>query len=120
MENKFGGFLEGKRKEKGITLRAMADLLKIAPSYLSDIEKNRRSAPEKKLDDIARILGLTEQDKYLMHDLAGKSKAKETVAPDVSDFLIESQFASTLLRKVKEKPDSEKILKELIRQLDQE
>ena len=35
----FGGFLEDKRKEKSLSIRKLAELLKITPAYLSDIEK---------------------------------------------------------------------------------
>ena len=35
----FGDLLEFKRKEKGLSIRKLAELLKITPAYLSDIEK---------------------------------------------------------------------------------
>ena len=47
MENRFGRFIEAKRKEKGINLRKFAELIdNMAPAYLSDIEKGNRYPPE--------------------------------------------------------------------------
>ena len=57
-EQTFGKFIEERRKALGITLRGFAAELEIAPAYMSDIEKGRRYPPDKKLDDIARILKL--------------------------------------------------------------
>ena len=44
----FGSFIETRRKQKQISIRKMAEMLGITPAYLSDIEKNRRYAPDKK------------------------------------------------------------------------
>ena len=53
----FGEFLQKKREAKQITLRKMAEMLKMSAPYLSDIEKGRRNPPEMdKLDQIAQIL----------------------------------------------------------------
>ena len=115
MEKKFGEFLEQKRKEKGIGLRQMAGALDIAPSYLSDIEKGRRYAPDKqRLDEIADFIGLIESDRTLMYDLAAKTK--NAVPADVSGYLQEKDLAVTLLRKVRDLSDDK--LKELIDNID--
>ena len=59
----FGEFLQKKREERQITLRGMAEKLKMSAPYLSDIEKGRRNPPEMdKLQLIAQILGLTEEE----------------------------------------------------------
>lgn len=76
MENKysnFGEFLQKKREEKKVTLRKMADMLGFSAPFLSDVEKDRRNPPEKdKLDMIVNILGLSEEEKDLMFNLAGR------------------------------------------------
>ena len=60
----FGEFLQKKRLENEITLRKMAELIGITAPYLTDIEKDRRNPPEiQKLDKIAEILSLTEEEK---------------------------------------------------------
>jgi transcriptional regulator with XRE-family HTH domain len=61
--HKFGDLLRNLRKRKGVQLGMMADLLDVAPSYLSDIELGRRHPF--KADLIAhcgRILGLSDSD----------------------------------------------------------
>lgn len=95
--NNFGDFLQKKRMEKHITLRKMAELLGITAPYLTDIEKDRRNPPEKeKLERISQILTLSDEDKTLMYDLAGKKR--NSVAPDLPDYIMEHDYVSAALR----------------------
>ena len=41
MNEKFGQFVRNKREEKKINLRKLAEILDIAPAYMSDMEKAR-------------------------------------------------------------------------------
>ncbi|SKA84351.1 Helix-turn-helix [Caloramator quimbayensis] len=96
--NSFGEFIAKKREEKEITLREMAKKLDITPPYLSDIEKDRRNPPEKsKLDLIAQILNLSEDEKRYMYDLAGKKRNE--VSPDLPDYIMERDYVRMALRK---------------------
>ena len=53
----FGEYIKQKRQEKNITLRAFADMVGIAPSYMSDIEKSKRNAPTQEiLDKMIEVL----------------------------------------------------------------
>lgn len=114
-ELSFGKFISDKRKAQGITLRGMADLVGIAPAYLSDIEKGRRYPPDMdKLLQIAGILKLTEAEKYEMFDLAGKGK--NTISPDLPEYIMSSEKVRVALRKAKEvatESDWEEFLKKL-------
>jgi transcriptional regulator with XRE-family HTH domain len=113
----FGKFIEGKRLEKGITLRQMAVDISITPSYLSDIEKGRRYAPDKeKLEEIANKLGLNEDEKNKMFDLAGKTK--EAIPPDLPEYIMEKDLAVAFLRKARKNQISDEEWKELIKNLD--
>ena len=47
MNEKFGQFVRNKREEKKINLRKLAEILDIAPAYMSDMEKARRYQPDK-------------------------------------------------------------------------
>ena len=47
MNEKFGQFVKNKREEKKINLRKLAEILDIAPAYMSDMEKARRYPPDK-------------------------------------------------------------------------
>lgn len=100
MENKysnFGEFLQKKREEKKVTLRKMADMLGFSAPFLSDVEKDRRNPPEKdKLDMIVNILGLSEEEKDLMFNLAGRRR--NTVAPDLPEYIMERDYVSSALR----------------------
>ena len=93
----FGEFLQKKRLEKEITLRKMAELIGITAPYLTDIEKDRRNPPEiQKLDKIAEILSLTEEEKAVMFDLAGKQR--NSVAPDLPDYIMKRDYVAAALR----------------------
>ena len=93
----FGEFLQKKRLENEITLRKMAKLIGITAPYLTDIEKDRRNPPEiQKLDKIAEILSLTEEEKAVMFDLAGKQI--NSVAPDLPDYIMKRDYVAAALR----------------------
>lgn len=97
----FGKFIEGRRKALGITLRGLAAELDIAPAYMSDIEKGRRYPPDKKLDDIARILKLEGKGKNDMLDKAAMTRDK-TVSPDLPEYIMEKDLARVALRRARD------------------
>lgn len=93
----FGEFLQKKREEKSITLRKLAELLSFSAPFLSDVEKDRRNPPDyDKLLQIANILQLSEDEKSLMLDLAGKKR--KSVAPDLPEYIMERDYVSAALR----------------------
>ena len=102
----FGDFLQKKRTEKEITLRKMAEMIGITAPYLTDIEKDRRNPPEmEKLETIARILNLSDEDKAIMFDLAGKKR--NSVAPDLPEYIMERDYVSAELRTARDLDASE-------------
>lgn len=109
MENKysnFGEFLQKKREEKRITLRKMAEMLGFSAPFLSDVEKDRRNPPEfEKLELIVTILGLNEEEKELMFNMAGKRR--NTVAPDLPEYIMERDYVSSALRTARDLDASE-------------
>ena len=75
----------------------MAEMLHMSAPYLSDIEKGRRNPPEiEKLELIANILLLTSEEKSTMLDLAGKMR--NSVAPDLPEYIIGRDYVSAALR----------------------
>ena len=46
MSKKFGSFIREKRTILGLGQRALAEKIGLSPSYLNDIEKNKRNAPK--------------------------------------------------------------------------
>lgn len=122
--NKFGKFIREKRKEKGITLRAMADAMDFSAPYWSDIEKGRRNPPSiDKLEEVAELLKLTKEEKEYMIDLA--SEDRDEIPMDLPEYIKESELARTALRKAKQlnetnKDVTEKAWEDFIKALDEE
>ena len=84
----------------------MAEMIGITAPYLTDIEKDRRNPPEKeKLETIARILNLSDEDKAIMFDLAGKKR--NSVAPDLPEYIMERDYVSAALRTARDLDASE-------------
>ena len=79
------------RIESSIGLRALARELGIAPSYLSDIENNRRVPSEAVLREVARVLEL---DFELMMQRSGRLGA------ETERYLQENRLAGQLFRRI--------------------
>ncbi len=93
----FGEFISQKRVEKQITLRKMADMLGVSAPFLTDVEKDRRNPFDmEKLTQLAKILGLSSEERELMFNLAGKKR--NAVAPDLPEYIIERDYVSAALR----------------------
>ena len=113
----FGEFISLKRKEKRITLKAMAEELEISTPYMSDVEKGRRySFDLDKLEKIAKILNMSEEEKNEMMDLA--SKQREEVAPDLPEYINSTPAVSVALRKARDLNLGEKEWYEFIEKLE--
>ena len=97
----FGEYLKLKRTEKGITLRKFSQMVGIAPSYMSDIEKSKRNAPgEDILNKIIYILELTDDEKSEFLDLAASSK--DIIACDIKEYISDNSNVRVALRKAKD------------------
>lgn len=115
---KFGEFISKKRIDMGFTLRGMAEKLDISPAYLSDIEKSRRNPPDLfLLEKFAQILNLSEEQKNLMYDLAGKDRSE--VSPDLSQYIMSNEIVRIALRKAKNVA-TEKVWKKFLKTLEEE
>ncbi len=97
----FGEYIKQKRQEKNITLRAFADMVGIAPSYMSDIEKSKRNAPTQEiLDKMIEVLNLNEDEKNELLDVAATSK--DAIAQDLTEYVSENPNVRVALRKAKD------------------
>lgn len=93
----FGDFISKKRVEKKITLRKMADMLGVSAPFLTDVEKDRRNPFDmEKLNILAGLLELTQDENDTMLDLAGKKR--NAVAPDLPEYIMERDYVSAALR----------------------
>lgn len=102
MDYSFGQYVEIKRKEKKINLRKLAELIKIAPAYMSDIEKGNRYPPDKdKITKIAEVLELSSEETNTLFDLAAMAK-KNTVSPDLPEYIMGNETLRMALRKARD------------------
>ena len=98
----FGDFIKEKRMARQINLRKLAELVEIAPAYLSDIEKGKRNSPSpEKMERIAKALELTEEEVITMQDLAAGER-RNNVAPDISEYVMQHDSVRVALRKARE------------------
>ena len=97
----FGTFLKKKREERNITLRELARKLAVSPPFLSDVERGR-SAPltKERLEKVAEVLGLSPSEQNEMYDIVGKQR--NTVAPDVSDYVMGRDYVAAALRRARD------------------
>jgi transcriptional regulator with XRE-family HTH domain len=94
----FGQFVRRKRIEADYTLRGFALATDISPVYMSNIETDRRAAPTKdKLDKMAKLLRLSEEEALFMYDLAAASK-NNAVSQDLPDYIMRHDLVRVALR----------------------
>lgn len=107
MDMKFGEYLANKRKEREMSLRMLAKELDVSPTYLSDVENNRRNALSyENLKKIIEILNLDEEEQKTLYDLAGETK--DEIPADVESFVNGNTEVIALLRKMKKEMDDGK------------
>jgi len=93
----FGSYIRDLRINNGIGQRQLAEKIGIAPSYLNDIEKNKRGAP--KVNIIKKLSLILKADSILLNDLAGSSK--NTLPPDILDYVEKNPKVISLIRSAK-------------------
>ena len=102
----------------GINLRKLAEILDIAPAYMSDIENGHRYPPEKeKIYKIAETLHLTPEETDKLFDLAAGNK-KNSVSPDIADYIMEQDKSRVALRIARDTGAGEKEWEKIIRILE--
>ncbi|MBT5214418.1 MAG: helix-turn-helix domain-containing protein [Pelagibacteraceae bacterium] len=93
----FGSCVRELRIKNEIGQRELAKKIGLAPSYLNDIEKNKRSAPKNNI--IKKLSSILKVDLDLLNDLAGSSK--KTLPPDIIDYLEKNTKIISLIRSIK-------------------
>ena len=97
----FGSFLAMKRKEMNLAGKDVAAKLKISPAYYSCFESGSRNAPEREIQDqIADYLELTQDERLLLYDLAGKTRG--VVAADLPEYINANPYVRVALRKARD------------------
>ena len=120
MTGKFGKFIETKRKALNKTLRGLAADLDIAPAYMSDIEKGHRYPPDKeKMEKMAELLNLSEEEKNKMFDLAAGEK-DNSVSPDLPEYIMGTEKARVALRMARDNGATDATWQKIIDMLEKE
>jgi choline kinase/DNA-binding XRE family transcriptional regulator len=102
----FGGYIRSLRLKGDIGQRQLARLLGMSPSYLNDIEKNKRNAPQP--DMVKALAEILDADESRIFDLAGLSR--NDVAPDIAEMVRSSPETVALLRAIWDyQPNEEQI-----------
>lgn len=115
----FGSYVREKRLAAKVNLRKLAEILGIAPAYMSDIENDHRYPPEKeKIYQIAEALLLNQEETDLLFDLAGKTK-KNSVSPDIADYIMDQDKSRAALRLARDTGAGEKEWEAIIRLLEE-
>ena len=94
---RFGSYIREQRIKNNIGQRELAKNIGLAPSYLNDIEKNKRSAPKSII--VKKISIILKVDLDLLNDLAGNSK--KTLPPDIIEYLLKNPKVISLIRSAK-------------------
>ncbi len=92
----FGSHVKTLRAARNIGQRELARNIGISPSYLNDIENNKRLPPRKEIIKI--IAHILEANLENLYDLAGKSKNK--IPPDIPDIIKKNDEIPSLLRTI--------------------
>ena len=120
MTGEFGKFIQTKRKALNKTLRGLAADLDIAPAYMSDIEKGHRYPPDKdKLEKMAELLNLSEEEKNKMFDLAAGEK-DNSVSPDLPEYIMGTEKARVALRMARDNGATDATWQKIIDMLEKE
>ena len=90
----FGDHIKTLRTARKIGQRELARTVGVSPSYLNDIESNKRPAPRKEI--IKKIADILEANLENLYDLAGKTKDK--IPPDIPDIIKKNKEIPSLLR----------------------
>ena len=94
----FGSYIRKLRIKHDIGQRELAKKVGVAPSYLNDIEKEKRTAPKNEL--VKKLSIILKADLSFMYDLAGESK--QSIASDIEEFIKDNPNIVSLIRTVKD------------------
>ncbi len=92
----FGSYIKNLRIARNIGQRELARIINISPSYLNDIENNKRDAPRKEI--IKALSAILEANLEHLYDLAGKTKNR--IPPDIPEIIRKNKEIPSLLRTI--------------------
>ncbi len=113
-----GNFIIKNRKKLKLSSRQLALACNVTPSYMNDIEKNKRIPSFDVLTRLAKELKLEEQEIYQLFDLAVDDK-KGKVSYDISEYIMSNDELRQCIRFVIKNKD-DVIWKKLLNEINQE
>lgn len=102
-EKTFGELFTFLREQKNVTLRELTRGIGVSAPFLSDVEKGGRSALTA---ERMAVLHLDTNEKTALYNAAGKQK--NSIPPDLPDYIMEHEYVSAALRTVRDLDASEK------------
>ncbi len=100
MISNFSSFVFKKRKENKKSLQAIANQVAVSKPYIYDIEKGNNNPPVdyKKLNEWAKALSLTTEEREILFDLAVESR--DAVPSDVTEAILNNQNIKIVIRAI--------------------
>lgn len=103
-EMTFGEFVAIKRKQAKYTLKELAEVLDLSPTYLCNMEHGKRPAPSYEIQVMmACALFMSDEECFIMFDLAAKTKIRRTIPSDILDYIYNDNDVSAFLRAASKK-----------------
>jgi transcriptional regulator with XRE-family HTH domain len=109
-DNTLGDFVRDGRSAVNMRLRELARRLDVTPSYVSDIENNRRVPSEEVLARIADVLDLP------LEELVARAGR---LGSDAERYMRETPVATTLFRRISDEKLTEGEIRELLNRVEQ-
>ncbi|MCH4183796.1 MAG: helix-turn-helix domain-containing protein [Prevotella sp.] len=102
----FGELLTFFREKNDVTLRELARGIGVSAPFLSDVEKGRRAAlTAERIEKVVVVLHLNEEEATTLYNAAGKQK--NSIPPDLPDYIMEHEYVSAALRTARDLDASE-------------
>jgi transcriptional regulator with XRE-family HTH domain len=106
-----GKRIRDKRQELGLTVRGFAARIEVAPPFVTDIEADRRRPSPDVLGRIARVLEIPLDDLQALDP---------RLTPEVKEWMDEEPRVSSLLRRLRDDPDRDALLRQIEQVVDRE
>ena len=102
----FGNFIRKKGREQNGTSCKTAEIVGIAPMYLCDIERDKKTNPScEVMQKLIAALRLNEEETAFFYDL--HAKANGIVSQDLTAYIMENDIIRTFLRMARDKSITE-------------
>lgn len=99
-----GSRIRDRRQQLGLTVRGFAARIGVAPPFVTDIEADRRRPGPEVLEKIADTLGIP---------LGELQELDPRITPEVKEWMDEEPRVSSLLRRLRDDPDRDALLRRI-------